>query len=186
MKTKILVLLFFAFCWSCGKNIDRETYSKYQKNGQQITEDVQAVLLQNVGAAIQKGGSEYAVEFCNLQAGELVDSLNEVYNCMISRVSAKNRNPENALQTNEDKQLWEIFSARNVADTLIQSGNNLVYYKPIRIGLPACLKCHGNIETDINTATRQKLQHLYPADLATGYQLSDFRGLWKIEFQKNH
>jgi len=50
--------------------------------------------------------------------------------------------------------------------------------------MPACLKCHGNIETDINVSTRNKLTELYPNDLATGYKLNEFRGLWKVEFSK--
>jgi cytochrome c553 len=58
-----------------------------------------------------------------------------------------------------------------------------VYYKPIRIVMPACLKCHGVPGTDIDSVTIQKLQSLYPADLATGYRLNDFRGLWKVEFK---
>ena len=61
----------------------------------------------------------------------------------------------------------------------------LVYYKPIRIALPACLKCHGEPISDIDVATSEKIQNLYPADLATGYKLNDFRGLWKIEFPVN-
>jgi len=48
--------------------------------------------------------------------------------------------------------------------------------------MPACLKCHGVPESDIDSATVQKLRALYPTDLATGYRLNDFRGLWKIEF----
>jgi cytochrome c553 len=66
----------------------------------------------------------------------------------------------------------------------LQNGNDLVYYKPIRTGMPACLKCHGNTETDINAATKAKLNELYPNDLATGYKLNDFRGLWKVEFKR--
>ena len=184
MTKKILPILLLFLCFACSSKLDQETYNKYQKSGQEITANVQAVLLSNVGKAIQTGGPEYAVEFCNLEASSIVDSLNGVYDCEISRVSAKNRNSKNALSTEQEKEMWRIFSEQQLADTLVKSGNNLVYYKPIRIGMPACLKCHGNPETDINPATRAKLQELYPADLATGYQLNDFRGLWKVEFAK--
>ena len=50
--------------------------------------------------------------------------------------------------------------------------------------MPACLKCHGTPEKDIDAATLEKLNLLYPEDLATAYQLNDFRGLWKVEFPK--
>lgn len=184
MTNKILPILLLFFCFACSTKLDKETYKKYQNSGQVITANVQAVLLSNVGKAIQTGGPEYAVEFCNLEASSIVDSLNEVFNCNISRVSAKNRNPQNAIVTSQEQTIWRIFSEQQLADTLVMHDDILVYYKPIKIGMPACLKCHGNVETDINTATQEKLNELYPSDLATGYKLHDFRGLWKIEFQK--
>ena len=122
------------------------------------------------------------MEFCNLQAASIIDSLNQEYNCTISRISEKNRNPGAGLSSANEEELWHIFQEGALADTIIKRNKNLVFYKPIKIGMPACLKCHGNPESDINEATRQKLQELYPKDLATGYQLNDFRGLWKIEF----
>nr|WP_321354246.1 DUF3365 domain-containing protein [uncultured Draconibacterium sp.] len=182
MKNKFLPILLMILCVACSQNIDHETYNKYQKSGQEITANVQAVLLSNVGKAIQTGGPEYAVEFCNLEASSIVDSLNGVFDCNISRVSAKNRNPQNALTTKQEKEMWQIFAEEQLADTVLQSGTHLVYYKPIRTGMPACLKCHGNPETDINAATKQKLEELYPNDLAMSYKLNDFRGLWKVEF----
>ena len=184
MRNKFLSFLILVFTIACSQSIDRETYEKYQKSGQEITANAQAVLLNNVGKAIQTGGPEYAVGFCNLEASSIVDSLNGVFDCNISRVSAKNRNPQNALNTEQEKEMWALFAEQQLADTIVQSGDALVYYKPIIIGMPACLKCHGNLETDINAATQEKLNELYPTDLATGYQLNDFRGLWKIEFQK--
>ncbi|WP_321370444.1 DUF3365 domain-containing protein [uncultured Draconibacterium sp.] len=184
MENRILPLLLLIFCVACSSKLDKETYEKYRNSGQEITANVQAVLLSNVGKAIQTGGPEYAVEFCNLEAESIVDSLNGEFDCNISRVSAKNRNPNNALQTEQEKQMWQLFAEQPLADTLVESGNNLIYYKPIRTGMPACLKCHGNTSTDINAATKAKLEELYPDDLATGYQLNDFRGLWKVEFAK--
>ncbi|WP_319230999.1 DUF3365 domain-containing protein [Draconibacterium orientale] len=177
-----IFLLFIGF--ACSPKLDKETYKKYEISGQEITANVQAVLLSNVGKAIQTGGPEYAVEFCNLEANSIVDSLNGVFDCDISRVSAKNRNPQNALSTGQEKQMWELFANEQLADTVLRNGNDLVYYKPIRTGMPACLKCHGNTQTDINAATKAKLNELYPNDLATGYKLNDFRGLWKVEFKR--
>ncbi|WP_052670987.1 Tll0287-like domain-containing protein [Draconibacterium sediminis] len=185
MTNKILPILLLFFCFACSPKLDMETYKKYQNSGQEITANVQAVLLTNVGKAIQTGGPEYAVEFCNLEASSIVDSLNRVFDCDISRVSAKNRNPQNALNTEQEKQMWELFANEQLADTVLQNGSDLVYYKPIRTEMPACLKCHGNPDTDINEATKTKLNELYPNDLATGYTLNEFRGLWKVKFKRD-
>ena len=183
MKKRFLLLVMVVFLlFSCKKNIQPEIYIEHIEKGNNVSTVTQAALLTNVAAAIQKGGPAYAVEFCNLEASGITDSLNGVFNCTISRVSSRNRNPENALASATDKQLWAIFENGTVSDTVVQHGEKLVYYKPIRTAMPACLKCHGVSGTDIDSVTVQKLQTLYPNDLATGYALNDFRGLWKIEF----
>ncbi|WP_340112685.1 c-type heme family protein [Maribellus mangrovi] len=177
----ITVLVVFIL-FSCKTGIDPETYQEYQSKGNEVTNLAQATLLSNVGSAIQKGGPEYAVEFCNLKVSGIVDSLNQVNNCKISRISEKNRNPGNALKTKADKKLWELFEMSAQTDTVIQDNNAILYYKRINTAMPACLKCHGNPDADINSSTKEKLQRLYPKDLATGYDLNEFRGLWKVEF----
>jgi len=193
----LLILFFvastFVFLFSCRSKtskdkpevIDQETYAMYTQQGNEISALTQGVLLANVGKAIQQGGTAYAMEFCNLKVVSITDSLDQVYDCLISRVSEKNRNPVNSLKNGTEKELWSLFRSGTLTDTLVSLNGNPVYYKTIRTGMPACLKCHGNPETDIEPATLQKLQELYPNDLATGYQLNDFRGLWKIEFTRD-
>lgn len=180
--------IFFACQPKSGSKINAEVYSRFQNAGNEISNTTQGVLLANVGKAIQNGGPVNAVSFCNLNASGIVDSLNRIYNCKISRVSAKNRNPQNALQSETDKEIWNYFSARTTKsfprDTLIAFQGEMVYYKPIKTGMETCLKCHGIPNQDIDTETYELLQKLYPNDLATGYRLNDFRGLWKIRFQK--
>ena len=186
----ICMLPVFISCNSNqNKKIEPEIYSEYIETGNEISNRAQGVLLSNVSSAMQKGGPEYAIEFCNLEASSLIDSLSEANNCIISRVSAKNRNPGNALKNNREKQLWNSYAAKlekgNSSDTLIQDGKTLVYYKPIKTAMPACLKCHGTPGEDIQPATHETIRELYPNDKATGYNLNEFRGLWKIEFESN-
>jgi len=195
MKSVFYCLLFLVSIAiiSCNSNqnekIPDEIYSEYTQKGNEISGKAQGVLLTNVSSAMQKGGPEYAIEFCNIQASPLIDSLSKANNCTISRVSAKNRNPGNALKNNKEKQLWNVYAARlengNSSDTLIQEGKTLVYYKPIKTAMPACLKCHGTPGEDIQPATHETIRELYPNDEATGYSLNEFRGLWKIEFDSN-
>ena len=184
MRWQIIVSIFSVFMlFSCNSKIDSKKYSEIQKKGNEISNIAQTILLSNVGKAIKKGGPEYAVEFCNLQASSITENLGVDNNCKISRVSAKNRNSGNMLSGEVEKSLWEIFENSNVNDTVIQHNKKLIFYKPIIIGAPACLMCHGNSESEISSATFEKIQKLYPNDLATGYKMSDFRGLWKIEFE---
>lgn len=186
------VLMFFIFSCSnqkgAAEKLSAEKYNALLKQGEQLANQAQAVLLQNVGKAMKKGGPEYAVEFCNLKASSLIDSLNKTNNVLISRVSAKNRNPENNLKNEPEKQLWDYLAQQanegNAHDTVLVSNQKMVYYKPIKIAMPACLNCHGTPGGDISPATLAKLQTLYPDDKATGYHLNDFRGLWKIRFEE--
>lgn len=183
MKSKVIQVFAAVFLLlSCQKGIKPEVYVKYIETGNQIATNTQAVLLSNVAAAIQQGGPSYAVEFCNLKASYLTDSLSQFHQSTISRISAKNRNPENGLQTETDILVWKNFGTNDLTDTLLQAGNKLVYYKIIKTAMPACLKCHGSPGTDIDSLTIARLNDLYPSDKATGYALNDFRGLWKIEF----
>lgn len=186
MKKQIFPILILGvlIIQACTTKMDKETYVKYQSSGIEISNQAQATLLAKVANAIQTGGPEYAVEFCNLEASGIVDSLNIVYQCNISRVSDKNRNPGNSLTDKTDQMIWQIFENQPLADTLIQKRSSYTYYKRINTAMPACLKCHGQAGSDINDATLNKLKALYPDDLATGYSLDEFRGLWKIQFNK--
>lgn len=183
----LVVVLLFSCGQKTSQKIDSETYARYRQSGNEISNETQGVLLSNVSKAIQQGGSLYAVEFCNLQASGLVDSLNAEFNCKISRVTNKNRNPENHLDTSSDKQMWDYFTGiqqkEELHDTLILVKKNMVYYKPILTAMPACLQCHGPAEK-IEPETWKKIQTLYPEDKATGYALNELRGMWKIEFGK--
>ena len=102
--------------------------------------------------------------------------------CSITRISDKNRNPDNHPSSQLENELITWFSSGNEKDTLIRINKSLVYFKPIYVGLPACLQCHGNPETEISGSTLVIINERYPEDLATGYRLNDFRGMWKIEF----
>lgn len=145
----------------------------------------QKTLLQNVTGAMQAGGPVHAVEFCNLKAGVLTDSIGSAAGITIQRVTDKPRNPSNGLSGGE----IDLF--RQIQDSL-QNGTiqphyllddkdgRTVFYKPIVLGMPACLQCHGTPGQDIEPATLLKITEKYPDDVATGYSLGQLRGMWKI------
>lgn len=183
MKKRFLLLALVAL-FSCRQTkIDTETYTAVQTQGDKITKLAQAELLKNVGQAMKSGGTEYAITFCNLRASSIVDSLSNAHGAVISRISEKNRNPGNNLASKHDKKLWQIFEDGGLKDTVVAANNNFFYYKTIKTAMPTCLKCHGKIGGDIAPSVHEKLQTLYPNDLATGYNLNEFRGLWKVEFK---
>ena len=176
------------FLFSCSENKPAEIvdFSEWKQKGDSIATISQKALLEKVSKAIEKGGTEYAVDFCNVEAMPLTDSLSNSLDVRISRISDKNRNPENELNSETDREIFKKFAENNsVKDSLFNEDEQLVYYKRINLTMPACIKCHGNPKIDIEPNTFEKIKSNYPDDKAIGYAMGDFRGLWKIEFRNN-
>jgi len=160
---------------------------KYLKIGREVATLTQAELLKVVRGAMASGGPVYAVDYCNVEALDLKDSLSALNNCRIQRLSVKYRNPADRPQSEiELEQLKSYESLHSEGKSLNPSvyivGDEVEYYHPIVIESGACLLCHGDPETQIAGETMSILKQLYPNDLATGYALNDFRGVWKITF----
>jgi hypothetical protein len=178
-----LVVSFLIF--SCGNSKaheERMALEKRQKElGDSISLIAQQTLLMNVSVAMQNGGPSNAVDFCNIHASGIMDSLSKIHQLKISRISLKYRNEANVPTDFEVKLLEHLEKMSNIKDTLIVSLGKATYYKPILIGMPTCLKCHGS-EKEIDSKTLEIINDRYPNDLAKGYKMGDFRGAWKIEF----
>ena len=160
---------------------------KYMEKGREIASLTQSELLKVVQGAMASGGPAYAVDYCNLEALDLKDSLSALNNCTIQRLSIKFRNPADKPVTEiEREQLKSYEMLHSEGKTLTPSvyivDDKVEYYQPILIGSGACLLCHGDPATQIAGETMNIIREHYPNDLATGYALNDFRGVWKITF----
>lgn len=182
----ILLILVFTSCnpkqqktSDAGKVVDTVNILK---QGDSITNRVQKLLLSNVMQAMKVGGPVNAVAYCNIHATSLTDSLESVYNCTIQRVSDKYRNPANKLTGTDAEILAEMSVTNSMEPVLVSENGRMVYYKPIKIAMPACLVCHGTSGQEMDTKTLKIIKQKYPDDLATGYKEGDLRGLWKITF----
>lgn len=182
----MLLILFFAACNPRQLKTDELSNTidtaAYLQKGDSISAIVQKVLLANVMQAMKSGGPGYAVSFCNEQAMPLTDSLAKAHNCLIQRVSDKYRNPANKL-TAQDQEIWTKIASAATTNKLSRSeSGQVVFYKPIKIAMPACLTCHGTTGKEMDPKTFEIIKQKYPDDLATGYKEGDLRGLWKITF----
>jgi hypothetical protein len=134
---------------------------------------------------VEDSGTAQAVVFCNLNVGGIYDSLKAAYGVDVSRVSHKNRNLGNAASERELKLIEEYASAiREDAVAIFDDGDHYTGYRPIRMMMPTCLKCHGEPGVDIDETTFITINMLYPADKATGFKQMDLRGLWKVSVPK--
>jgi hypothetical protein len=175
----ILVLLGFAAC-----NQKSPKTSSLSLNPI-LVDSITTVAQKTLGGTLMKqvatNGAVAALEFCNLEALPITDSVASTYNVVIQRISEKNRNPKNALNSQLDIQIWEAY-LNNEANGIIQKtdeSGKTVFYKPIKMAMETCLNCHGNIET-IKPQVAEKIKELYPNDKATGFSMNDLRGMWKV------
>lgn len=178
----------------CGNNdtdkiTDQKTLtaaerSDYKDKGMQLVSETQKNLGSNLVKAINEGGTIHALEFCNIKAYPLTDSMATALKAHITRVTDQPRNPDNAAT---ERQLTYIRSAKQT----LASGNNInpeisvvngrvTGYYPI-ITNQMCMQCHGNEKGQIDENTLAKIKELYPNDLATGYEVGDLRGIWVVE-----
>ncbi len=134
-------------------------------------------------AALQRGGTEEAIPFCNVRALPLTDSMALVYRAKIKRVTNRARNPLNTADEFEaaiieqyGKQLTE---GQTLHPRLRDESGNYVYYFPITTNA-MCLQCHGTPGVEVKEGTLEKLQTYYPQDKALHYGPEQIRGLWKV------
>ena len=104
--TLFLILNMISSCSKNEQSVQKEDSIKqeYLQKGAEIANLTQAELLKNVSYAMEKGGPEYAIEFCNIRALSLKDSLSRLNNCQIRRIALKYRNPVDMPQTEKEKE----------------------------------------------------------------------------------
>lgn len=168
-----------------------EDKTVFEANALKVVNASFETLAKNVKMAIANGGVQHAVEFCNVKAMPLTDSLSLAHNVGIERITDKTRNPNNFLSETDHEILLDFRNQKETTDTILptthlsENGNNVITYVPILLNKPLCLNCHGSVGTNITKTDYEFIQSLYPADKATGYALGDLRGMWKITQTKN-
>lgn len=210
MKKIVLSILSAGLYFSCGpqERVSKETFEEVNKNmeikrlteveileeamtwGDSITTEAQRQLVSTLQKAIEENGVPGAIDFCNQQAVPIIAEISKKYQVEIRRVSNSYRNP--ADQPNEEeKPLLEAYeynaeSGVNSDPNIqkFQSGEVLLYTKPILISSALCMNCHGEPGKEISKETQQKLAQLYPNDKATGHKEGDLRGMWSVRIPK--
>jgi len=201
----IIVLLLISACATEKKrdaNEPKETKqapakaildtAKYLELGDDLVGETKRKISTTLVDAMEKGGVKYAAQFCNLVAYPIVDSMSRAHNVRIRRVSDKPRNPKDAMDEEEQK-VFAIFKAKaqmpnaELMPIVMQHDDGTVgYYAPIKISMPTCLKCHGEVGKDIKAEDYKVLKSLYPNDVAVGYKEGELRGMFSIRFSKAH
>jgi len=194
----ILIFMFSALLISCGNQPDTpkqaepvETIDTTEilEQGKAISKAAFKTLSSNLKMAMEEGGVDNALKFCNIQAMPLTDSVSSKYDVNLRRASHRPRNPGNRADSLEleiiKEYLSQIEDNGELKPVVKQHGNKVSYHAPIRITNQLCLSCHGQPGKDIAEADLETLQELYPQDEATGFEMGELRGIWSIYFNRS-
>lgn len=145
-----------------------------------------AQLGRNLMKAIKEKGTQGAVEFCNVRAIPLTDSMSIMQNAIIKRVTDKPRNPQNEANAKELEHIIffreQMASDKNVEPIVEEHDGEVNFYYPI-ITNTLCLQCHGKPNDQIKPETLAAIRNLYPKDKAIDYGTNELRGIWSINFE---
>lgn len=159
----------------------------YKEKGLEFAFGTKAVLGKNLMGTMQKSGTEAAVQFCNIKAYPLTDSMSVAYNATIKRVSDKPRNPSNQANNRALQHIATFKKAivenQEVKPILEEENDAVNFYYPITTNA-MCLQCHGTPNKQLDREAYKTIKALYPKDLAIGYNENEVRGLWYIKFNK--
>jgi hypothetical protein len=164
-----------------------EALVQFAAEGDSVATLSQKALMQRLTSHIAADGFGGAVTYCSGNALPIMDSLSNGHGVEIRRISAKYRNPKDQ-PAEVDTPILHGMEARVQAgqlasDTVVVQDGQMVYYKPILLAMPTCLKCHGG-EADLDSLASLRIHELFPTDKAVGYKLGDFRGAWRVRMQK--
>ena len=158
-----------------------------QERGMQMAMATKAELGKNLMGQIQKNGTTAALQFCNLQAYPLTDSIANLNQASIKRVTDKPRNSKNQANKIELQHIKtfkkQVTSGMKVNPIVTKTGSKVAFYYPITTNT-MCLQCHGTPNKEVNSTTLSILKDLYPTDKATGYSENQVRGMWSIHFNE--
>ena len=132
--------------------------------------------------AMQAGGPVAAIGVCNTRAIPLTEKAATNHDMVLSRVSLKNRNPDN-MPNNWQAAVLEDFEQQRSAGKDVTAltwsetvstgdGREFRFMKAIPTA-KICLQCHGaKLVPEVGAI----LSQLYPEDRATGFAEGDIRG----------
>jgi hypothetical protein len=154
--------------------------------GNEMVTEAFAAISNALGTAMSRGGIPHAIEYCNVNAINLTDSVSTQYGVDIRRASHKPRNPDNRASGEESASIeafiQRIHEGRELSPRLIYEDDKVTYHSPIRLVAYTCLSCHGEKSEDIRDQDLAIINEHYPQDEATGFDLEELRGIWSVEF----
>ncbi|MGW8122633.1 Tll0287-like domain-containing protein [Roseivirga echinicomitans] len=189
---RLLIIPFVLIVMGCTNNkgndpsIDELT-ALARTSGDEISTLAQKTLGGQLKQAISEQGVTYAVEFCNVAALPILDSLEFAPNAILKRASLRVRNEKDE-PTKVERVILEQYaqsleSGGDLSPVVeVLNEREILYAKPILLDSPVCLNCHGQAVSQVAPETLKSIQQLYPNDNALNHKMGDLRGIWSVTF----
>ena len=103
----------------------------YTSKGKEIAQATFKTLSSKLKSAMQNGGVENAISYCNIHALPLTDSLSKVFDAKIQRISHKPRNIKNAANDEELTLITKYQNTHSTKPTLLSNEDKVIFYAPI-------------------------------------------------------
>ncbi len=159
----------------------------YEERGRKYALGTKQALGSELMAAVQERGAAGAVDFCNIRALPITDSMSTKYGAVVRRVSDRPRNPGNRANPEEAAYIEALKAAKAKGEGLppliSEKAASVTAYYAIETN-DMCLKCHGGKDIQIAPETQAVINQRYPKDLAYGYDVNEIRGLFVVEMPR--
>lgn len=164
------------------KNNAGDPSSSFLEDSRQKALKTKSVLGKNLMRALNEGGPAHALSFCTTRAIPLTDSMSQVQQWNIQRVSDRPRNHQN-------KATGAALEYIQLAKSELEKGNKLTGSVDTINGTPTafipimtnemCMNCHAARE-ELAPELIAALDEHYPTDKAVGYLPNQLRGVWVV------
>lgn len=153
----------------------------------QLADRMQTDLKAQLSTALTQVGPVGAIGVCQSVAPAIAQGLSEESGLMVSRISRKTRNTENAFSSElaplyDELELTPMVDGKPAA-LHRQVGDRFVYMRAIPMQEQPCATCHG---TDIAPEVQEAIAQSYPDDRATGFEPGELRGAFLVQTIPEH
>ncbi|KYG82558.1 Tll0287-like domain-containing protein [Roseivirga echinicomitans] len=190
---RLLIIPFVLIVMGCTNNKGTSTASIDELTalahieGDEISTLAQKTLGGQLKQAISEQGVTYAVQFCNVAAYPILDTLKTVPKASIRRASLSARNqkdkPSDVERVILEKYAQSLEKGGDLSPVVeVLNESEILYAKPILLDSPLCLNCHGEVGSQVTLETLKSIQELYPNDNALNHKMGDLRGIWSVTF----
>ncbi len=158
------------------------------KRGETVSRGVQTALVRKLTAAIPAEGLVEAGRYCQQANLPGADSLGKAYQADIRRYRLRGELDKKGLGDKAfqvlDAYRYSAEQNQSIDPGVQGEGQYLLYTAPVTLDNAVCLKCHGQVGSDVSQADYQGLSGRYRLDSLVNYRPGQTVAVWLLRFER--